>query len=328
MKIGSIEEVPIREVWPKEDEDFTPWLSENLHELEKALRFYPPITNVQTEVDAGRLSCDIVGNIGDETIIIENMFGTTDHSHLGQCIAYAAMLKADRIVFVAESFRDEHLTAIDWLNEQFKNGSARFYAVTISAGKIGDSEPAPLFDVLREPDIPQKAKDEERSSTETTARMANRQEFWTDFINVYGQIDPSWKNRTAAKDTWMSKMGGSSQFTVSFRGHSRSQHPNVALQFYTSSVEQNEQLFTKLEEQKESIEQKWKAISKEDLTWASPKHGNMKPTNQYREIYVEADLTINFKSSYEEERKRCSDWLVENLKRFEEVFTPFLKELK
>ena len=106
--------------------------------------------------------------------------------------------------------------------------------------------------------------------------MANRKEFWTDFINVYGQIDPSWKNRTAAKDTWMTKGGGSYQFTVSFRGHSRSQHPNVALQFYSSSVEQNEQLFTKLEEQKESIEQKWKAISKEDLTWASPKHGNMK----------------------------------------------------
>ena len=116
MEIGSIEEVPIREVWQKEDSHFTPWLSKNLHELEKVLGI-PPITNVETEVDAGRYRCDISGNIGVQRIIIENLFESADHDHLGKCITYASMLKVDYIVLVAESFRDEHLTAIDWLNE-------------------------------------------------------------------------------------------------------------------------------------------------------------------------------------------------------------------
>ena len=71
----------------------------------------------------------------------------------------------------------------------------------------------------------------------------------------------------------------------------------MSVRIESSDFKRNLDLFAEIKKYKESIEKQWRSISKEDLTWASPKHGNMKPTNKYREIYVEADLTINFKSS-------------------------------
>ena len=330
MEIGSIEEVPIREVWQKEDSHFTPWLSKNLHELEKVLGI-PPITNVETEVDAGRYRCDISGNIGVQRIIIENLFESADHDHLGKCITYASMLKADYIVLVAESFRDEHLTAIDWLNEQFKNDSAKFFAVTISAVKIGDSKPAPLFRVLSEPDDYQKQIEEERSSTEITARMANRKKFWADFINAYGQIDSSWKGRTPSDDTWMNKGGGVSGavFSASFRGTSpRETSPTVSVRIESSDFKRNLDLFAEIKKYKESIEKQWRSISKEDLTWRSPEDGNLTTKHRYREIEVRSEIKTDLKNPSEEDLKKCRDWLMENMKKIEEVFAPILHKLK
>ena len=34
-ELGSIEEVDIREIWPNEARDFTPWLAKNLSVLDK-----------------------------------------------------------------------------------------------------------------------------------------------------------------------------------------------------------------------------------------------------------------------------------------------------
>ena len=36
-ELGGIEEVSLREIWPREDENFTPWLAENLDVLGDAL---------------------------------------------------------------------------------------------------------------------------------------------------------------------------------------------------------------------------------------------------------------------------------------------------
>ena len=236
MEIGSIEKVPIREVWEHEEKNFTPWLSKNLHELEKQLGI-STITNVETEVDAGSFSCDISGNIGNERIIIENLLEETDHDHLGKCITYASMLKASYIVFIAKSFGEEHLTAIDWLNEQFKAEAAKFFAVTISAVKIGNSEPAALFKVLREPDDYQKEMEEERTIKEGSARLTNRKSFWQTFLDEYGQINPSWKNLTANHYPWQNRSAGTSEtsFSASFRGSSHHSKPVVT--FYKNLVE-------------------------------------------------------------------------------------------
>ena len=83
-------------------------------------------------------------------MVIENQLEPTDHRHLGQIITYAAGIKAAVLVWVAPEFRDEHRSAMDWLNRASLPGFD-FFAVQIEAYQIGDSIPAPRFNLVSQP---------------------------------------------------------------------------------------------------------------------------------------------------------------------------------
>src|ERR1700677_3056522 len=92
VKFGKLEAVPIREGWPREDSEFTPWLAgeENLASLAQEIGM--ELELVETESHVGTFRTDILARRAgtDETVVIENQFGKTDHSHLGQLLTYAA----------------------------------------------------------------------------------------------------------------------------------------------------------------------------------------------------------------------------------------------
>lgn len=54
------------------------------------------------------------------------------------------------VVWIAETFREEHRAAIDWLNASTIEGFD-FFAVEVEALRIGDSVPAPRFNILGKP---------------------------------------------------------------------------------------------------------------------------------------------------------------------------------
>jgi hypothetical protein len=91
-KFGKLEAVPIRKGWPREDCQFTPWLAEeeNLASLGQEIGIEPEL--VATESPVGFYRTDILARRAgtDEIVVIENQFGKTDHSHLGQLLTYAA----------------------------------------------------------------------------------------------------------------------------------------------------------------------------------------------------------------------------------------------
>ena len=54
--LGTLEQVPVREIWPHEENNFTPWLADNLHLLGQILELKLELLQVEAEMpDAGRV---------------------------------------------------------------------------------------------------------------------------------------------------------------------------------------------------------------------------------------------------------------------------------
>jgi len=153
LALGRLVPVGIREVWPHEAKDFTPWLAEpeNLSLLAETLRLGE--LQVQgIEVPVGNFFIDILArDIEGRVVVIENQFGQTDHTHLGQILTYIAGQDGHAtVVWIAETIREEHRAAIDWLNGSTFEGFD-FFAVKVEALRIGESPPAPWFNVVAKP---------------------------------------------------------------------------------------------------------------------------------------------------------------------------------
>ena len=189
------ESVNLRDIWEYETNDFTPWLADNLNYISDAIGI--PLDLVKTEASVERFSADILARAPDgEFAIIENQLESSDHSHLGQTLAYLAGFGARTAVWVARDFEEEHLAAIRWLNA---NTAAEFsfFAVRVWAAKVGDSPPSPRFDVL---ELPSDWDDEIRAAAQAnrdapavaqpsreglSARGGFNRDFWTHHADRY-----------------------------------------------------------------------------------------------------------------------------------------------
>lgn len=122
INLGKLKEIKdLRKVWPHEALDFTPWLAEedNLTLLADAVGL--EITVDETESSVGDFNVDIYATETgtDRKIIIENQLEDTNHDHLGKLITYASGKSADIVIWVVKRAREEHRSAIEWLNEEF-----------------------------------------------------------------------------------------------------------------------------------------------------------------------------------------------------------------
>ena len=146
----------MRSVWAHEALSFTPWLATNLGLLSDAVGL-GPLALIGTEQPAGAFSADILAETQTgEKVVIENQLAPSDHGHLGQCLTYAAGFGAKTIIWVVPQLRGEHRAALDWLNEHTEE-AVRFFGVQLRVVKIGDSQPAVVFDVVARPNNWQKA---------------------------------------------------------------------------------------------------------------------------------------------------------------------------
>lgn len=99
--------VQLRDIWPHEVRDFTPWLAENLIFLAEDLNM--DLELEATEKRVGDFRADIVcrNRTDNSRVIIENQLEKSNHPHLGKVLTYAAGLDAATIIWIAEKFRPE-----------------------------------------------------------------------------------------------------------------------------------------------------------------------------------------------------------------------------
>ena len=202
-KMGKLVEVDIRKLWEHEQYDFSKWLSdkENLELLNDAIGL--SLTEVETEVYVGAYRCDLVGKdeVTGEKVIIENQLEASNHDHLGKIITYASGLDANVIVWIVKEAREEHRSAVEWLNNNTST-NINFFLIEVHAYKIGDSNPAPMFEVVEKPNGFIKNAKNQSGSSDLNKSQSERLEFWTQFNDVIVERGKPFKIRKASTDHW------------------------------------------------------------------------------------------------------------------------------
>ena len=152
MDLSELRDVELREAWPDETTDFTPWLSDNLHRLSRVIGI--GIEPADSEVAVDGFSADILATVSanGSRVIIENQLENTDNSQLGQIMGHMARLEAQTAIWVAREFQESHLAAIRWLNMNTP-GDFAFFGVRVRAVRIGEfpAPIAPVFELLEKP---------------------------------------------------------------------------------------------------------------------------------------------------------------------------------
>jgi hypothetical protein len=310
--LSKLKRVPLREAWKHEASDFTPWLAEddNLQTLAEALGI-SELELVATEHCVGDFKLDILCTDGDQQVVIENQLEETDHRHLGQILAYAAGVDARKVIWVAESFRPEHLAALQYLNVNTTEDLS-FFAVQIELWRIGDSPLAPKFEVVAKPNNWARAGREQARAASTSSPTKQLQlKFWTALVEHLAKAAPQIRPAKPGPYHWLNTSIGRSGFGLSITANTREERLGVEL--YLSGSEAKRR-FSQLLPQKDEIE----AALGFTLDWRELPE---KTASRIVAWYSDASL---------EDETRWGDyraWLTQTLVAMEQVLRPRIKSM-
>ena len=250
--LGRLERVPLREAWKHEAGDFTPWLAqaENLDTLAQALGL-SELLPMTTEHWVGDFKLDILCSDGEEKVVIENQLAETDHKHLGQILAYAAGIEARKVIWIAESFRPEHASALQYLNDHTTDDLS-FFGVQIELWRIGDSPLAPKFEVVVKPDDwARSGKEQVRAASSASPTKQLQLRFWTALVERLTSTAPHIRPQKPRPQHWLNNTIGRSGFGLNISANTRDERLGVELWIPGLEAKRH---FANLLEQKENIE--------------------------------------------------------------------------
>ena len=312
IHLGRLNKVDLRDFFKDEAKDFTPWLAEetNLELLGETLGL--DIELEDTEVRIGKFSADIVGldRSSNRTIIIENQLEKTNHDHLGKIITYGGGKDAGIVIWICKKIQQEHRKGLDYLND-ISTEDYSFFGIEMELWKIGESEPAPKFNIVVSPNEWSKSVKTATSTTRTlTDTKILQREFWTSMMDYFTEKDTFLSLRAPRPQHWHNYAVGKPK--VSLTNTINTQKNNLGCQLYLSGTEAKKR-FHKLNEDKENIERE---IGKE-LEWMEL------IDKQDSRIVIYTDGDIKNRDNW----NKCFDWFLEMTETFHKVFSPRVKQL-
>lgn len=252
--LSKLERVPLRDAWKHEALEFTPWLaeSENLALLADAIGL-ANLECVATEHPVGGFKLDILCTDGDDQVIIENQLEKTDHTHLGQILAYAAGVGARKVIWIAESFRPEHAAALQFLNENTTD-ELSFFAVEVELWKIGNSPLAPKFEIVVKPnDWVKSGRERARAAANASPLKQLQLKFWTALVENLKISTPHIESQEPRPQHWLSHSVGRAGFSLNVTTNAQEKQIGVVLRVAGGSAKDH---FANLSKMKHEIHEK------------------------------------------------------------------------
>ena len=305
-KFSKLKKVPLRQYFPDEASDFTPWLEANLQELGDVLGLN--LEPIRREAPVGDLSLDLLAKDVDnsKTVIIENQLERAEHGHLGQLLAYAAGCDAKIVVWISHEFRDEYKQVLEWLNQQ-TNTDIHFFAIVVEVERIENSNPALNFKLVVSPNQWKKSI-QSSEETETQRRYRN---FFQRLIDELREDHQFTNARAAQPDTWHYFTSGHRGFTYCVRFRQGAQ-VNVYVRIYEGDNENRLALFASLENEKEAITKDFDGT----FEW------NRNPEMKESQILFARDGYVDWDTDDIDEIHK---WCVTHLLKLKEVFDPKIR---
>ena len=306
-KLSKLEEIQdLRTVWPHEAQDFTPWLSQddNIALLAEAVGI--DITVDETESSVGDFNVDIFASEPGtgRRIIIENQLEDTNHDHLGKLITYASGKSADVIIWVVKHAREEHKSAIEWLNNH-TDDKIGFFLCEIKLFRIGTSEPAVKFEIVEKPNDWVK---EVKRSESSTANQQKRLDYWMafqDYVYKNAEFSKNFSRRKPSTDHWIDYSIGSS--ACHFAVLQLQKRRKLGVELY---INENKELFHNLYQMKDEIE----SSTGLSFDWREL------PNRKASRIIISKDVSFDDRTQWPEQ----FDWLIDVMLKMKRAFKPLV----
>ena len=262
MELGVLKEVDVRNLWAHEQYDFSEWLSkeQNIGYLNEILGL--TLVDINKEVYVGAYRCDLVAKdeTSDITIIIENQLECSNHEHLGKIITYASGLNAKVIVWIVKEAREEHRSAIEWLNN-ITDSDINFFLIEIHAYQIGNSNPAPKFEIIEEPNGFRKNTKGRSTANDMNKSQSERLIFWNSFNDAIIAHGTPFNIRKATTAHWYSIPIGTSEAYLSISLVNKESRISVEL-YITDNKDLYDSLYLKKTEIENDLgfKMKWRRL--------------------------------------------------------------------
>src|SRR5258708_6773024 len=317
--LGRLTKVDLREVFATEAGGFTPWLAkdENLALVAESIGISLQCEAQEKEVGPFRADILCKDTVTDNWVLIENQIERTDHIHLGQLLTYAAGLQAVTIIWISRRFTDEHRAALDWLNEH-TDENINFFGLEIELWKIGNSDVAPKFNIVSQPnDWSRSVQAAAKETGQITEHKHIQLRFWIafrDFMEKNSQV----RCQKPYPQHWLYHPIGTSGFRLvsvislySSETAKRGPEIRVELDMFSDLAKQH---FAGLEKQRTEIENACGL----PLIWHNPEQKNA------CRIYTKQNADF----LHEDQWSAQQQWLKENLELFYRVFAPLMQNLE
>lgn len=312
--LGRLMRVDLRSTWRNEASHFTPWLAqpENLALLAETMDLSPDSLELQSQERAvGPFRADILCRNTDDNslVLIENQLARTDHTHLGQLLTYAAGLKAVTLVWIAERFTEEHRAALDWLNE-ITDDSFHVFGFEIELWRIGDSPPAPKFNVVVQPNEWTRTVQKASQSGPAATPLGQIQiAYWTSFGEHLTTHRAPFKAPKPYPSNWMN--WGLGRSGIALLAFVNAGHIGVGIDV---NSREHPTWFAQLLAHRAAIE----AQTGFAMEW------DAKPGNKHSTLRCRLDLDMRNAESWPEAHR----WMLHHLDQLRRVFRPLVKELE